>query len=94
MERELRVYRHGSRASHERIILKVARFNGLEVGEETMPHGNNLDPLAAAAMTPGAVGLAAPGVIGNVDQVVTEVRELLSDVDAVLARIVDRFEST
>ncbi|GLZ29384.1 hypothetical protein Lesp02_15740 [Lentzea sp. NBRC 105346] len=57
-------------------------------------HGNNLNQLAAAANATGEVGMAAPRVIANIDRVVIEVGERLSAVDALLARIIDRFEST
>lgn len=57
-------------------------------------HGNNLNQLAAAANTTGEVGLASSRVIANIDRIVAQLDERLSAVDALLARIVDRFEST
>ncbi|PWK81955.1 mobilization protein MobC [Lentzea atacamensis] len=57
-------------------------------------HGNNLNQLAAAANTTGEVGIASSRVIANIDRVVAQLDERLSAVDALLARIVDRFEST
>jgi hypothetical protein len=57
-------------------------------------HGNNLNQLAAVANTTGEVGIASSRVIANIDRIVAQLDERLSAVDALLARIVDRFEST
>ena len=57
-------------------------------------HGNNLNQLAAVANTTGEVGITSSRVIANIDRVVAQLDERLSAVDALLARIVDRFEST
>lgn len=57
-------------------------------------HGNNLNQLATVANTTGEVGIASSRVIANIDRIVAQLDERLSAVDALLARIVDRFEST
>jgi hypothetical protein len=57
-------------------------------------HGNNLNQLAAVANVTDEVGVASSRVIANIDRVVAQLDERLSAVDALLARIVDRFEST
>ncbi|MCR3748794.1 mobilization protein (MobC) [Lentzea californiensis] len=57
-------------------------------------HGNNLNQLAAVANTTDEVGIASSRVIANIERVVAQLDERLAAVDALLARIVDRFEST